>query len=61
MLAVRISKDVEDRLKNLAKSTGRTKSFYVKQAIFQYLDSQEKNILKNAAIESKIISKKKKP
>lgn len=41
MLAVRLPPDVENRLDALAKATGRTKSFYVRQAIVEHLDDLE--------------------
>jgi RHH-type rel operon transcriptional repressor/antitoxin RelB len=34
-------KDVEERLDHLARSTGRTKSFYARQAILEHLDDLE--------------------
>ena len=33
MLALRLSADIEARLDALAKATGRTKSFYAREAI----------------------------
>jgi len=41
MLALRLPKDIEDRLTALAKKTGRTKSFYARQAIVTYLEDLE--------------------
>ena len=41
MLAIRLSEDLEKRLDNLAKLTGRTKTFYARQAIEQHLDDLE--------------------
>lgn len=41
MLAIRLPKDVEDRLDNLAKQTGRTKTFYAREAIMEHLDDLE--------------------
>jgi RHH-type transcriptional regulator, rel operon repressor / antitoxin RelB len=41
MIAVRLPPDVEKRLKRLARRTGRTKTFYVREAILQYLDDLE--------------------
>lgn len=41
MLAIRLPVEIEERLAKLAKSTGRTKTFYVRQAILQYLDDLE--------------------
>ena len=41
MLSLRLSNDVESRLNQLAERTGRTKTFYAKEAILKYLDDIE--------------------
>ena len=41
MLAIRLPDDLENRLNHLAKVTGRTKTFYARQAIEQHLDDLE--------------------
>jgi len=41
MLAVRLSSETEERLDRLAKRTGRTKSYYVRQAIDHHIDELE--------------------
>ncbi|AZN37989.1 type II toxin-antitoxin system RelB family antitoxin [Iodobacter ciconiae] len=41
MLAIRLPAEIENRLDVLAKSTGRTKTFYAKEAILQHLDDLE--------------------
>jgi RHH-type rel operon transcriptional repressor/antitoxin RelB len=41
MLALRLPAEVENRLDALAKSTKRTKSFYAREAIIEYLDDLE--------------------
>jgi len=41
MLAIRLPEDIELRLGNLAKKTGRTKTFYAREAILEYLDNLE--------------------
>jgi len=41
MLAIRLKSDMEDRLSALAKRTGRTKTFYAREAILEYLDDLE--------------------
>ena len=41
MLAVRLPAEVETRLDNLARSTGRTKSYYAREAILEHLDDLE--------------------
>lgn len=40
-LSIRLPIDVETRLKNLASVTGRTKSFYITEAICTHLDDLE--------------------
>ena len=41
MLAIRLPADIENRLDALAKATGRTKTFYAREAILEYLDDLE--------------------
>jgi len=41
MLAIRLPEDIEKRLDALAKATGRTKTFYARQAILEHLDDLE--------------------
>jgi RHH-type rel operon transcriptional repressor/antitoxin RelB len=41
MLAIRLPPDIEDRLEALATATGRTKTFYAREAILQHLDDLE--------------------
>jgi RHH-type transcriptional regulator, rel operon repressor / antitoxin RelB len=41
VLAIRLPKEIEDRLNALAKATGRSKSFYAREAILEYLDDLE--------------------
>lgn len=41
MLAVRIPKEIETRLNELARFTGRPKSFYVREALQSHLDDIE--------------------
>ena len=41
MLAIRLPEDIELRLGALAKKTGRTKTFYAREAILEYLDDLE--------------------
>ncbi|STU34573.1 Uncharacterised protein [Klebsiella pneumoniae] len=37
MLAIRLSDEIESRLDSLAKQTGRTKTFYAREAILAHL------------------------
>jgi predicted DNA-binding protein len=51
MLAVRLSPEIEARLEKLAKATGRTKSYYVKEALVRYLGEREQTLLALARLE----------
>ena len=41
MLVLRLPEDIETRLDKLAKATGRTKSFYAREAILEHLADLE--------------------
>ena len=41
MLAIRLPEEIESRLDHLAQVTGRSKSFYVREAIMEHLDDLE--------------------
>lgn len=41
MLAIRLPEEIETRLDVLAKATGRTKSYYAREAILAHLDDLE--------------------
>ncbi|MCB1131101.1 MAG: TraY domain-containing protein [Verrucomicrobiae bacterium] len=41
MLAIRLSPELEERLGRLAAKTGRTKTFYAREAIEQHLQDLE--------------------
>lgn len=41
MLAVRLDHHTESRVAELADSTGRSKSYYVREALIRYLDEME--------------------
>jgi RHH-type rel operon transcriptional repressor/antitoxin RelB len=41
MLAVRLSKETEDRLNKLCEKTHKSKSFYIKKAIDRVLEEEE--------------------
>jgi RHH-type rel operon transcriptional repressor/antitoxin RelB len=41
MLAIRLPQSIEKRLEKLARRTGRTKTYYVREAILQHLDDLE--------------------
>jgi len=41
LVAVRLEEDLNARLNKLAKSTGRSKSFYIQQAIARFMEDME--------------------
>ncbi len=41
MLAIRLSPSIEKRLEKLARRTGRTKTFYAREAILAHLEELE--------------------
>jgi len=51
MLAIRLQPDLEERLAKLAKKTGRTKTFYAREAIEQHLEDLEDYYLAAQALE----------
>lgn len=53
MLAVRLPEILEKRLSHLAEQTHRSKSYYVKQAIQDFLDEQEEHLIALARLEKK--------
>lgn len=52
MLAIRLPEEIEKRLEELAKKTGRTKSYYVRQAILEYLEDMEDYYLAEERLKS---------
>ncbi len=49
--SIRLPHEIEDRLKNLSVQTGRSKSFYVKEAILDHLDDIEDTYLAEKRLE----------
>ena len=45
MLSLKLPQDLENRLETLAKVTGRSKSFYIREAIIEYLEENEDGYL----------------
>src|SRR5207302_8340710 len=41
MLGIRLEPELEQKLESLAKETGRSKSYYAREAIRQYLEDRE--------------------
>ena len=62
MLALRLPEEIESRLDKLAKLTGRTKSFYAREAIIEHIADledlylAEKRLVKNLNGKSKTFS-----
>jgi len=52
MLAIRLPADIENRLEALAKATGRTKTFYAREAILEHLDDLEDLYLAERELEA---------
>ena len=51
MIALRLPPEVEERLEALAKATGRSKSFYVREALLEHLEDMEDAYLAAATLE----------
>lgn len=51
MLAIRLPLSIEKRLDKLARSTGRTKTYYVREAILEHLEDLEDRYLAERALE----------
>jgi len=51
MLAIRLPHSIEKRLERLARRTGRTKSFYAREAILEHLKDLEDLYLAEGALE----------
>jgi RHH-type transcriptional regulator, rel operon repressor / antitoxin RelB len=52
MLAIRLPESLEKRLDRLAKRTGRTKTYYAREAIVQHLDELEDIYLAETRLEA---------
>ena len=50
MLAIRLPHSIEKRLNNLARRTGRIKTFYVREAILEHLENLEDMYLAERAL-----------
>jgi RHH-type transcriptional regulator, rel operon repressor / antitoxin RelB len=53
MLAVRLSKELEQRLERVSDETHRSKSYYVKKALERFLEDHEDYLLAIARLEEK--------
>ncbi|MGH8306724.1 MAG: type II toxin-antitoxin system RelB family antitoxin [Gammaproteobacteria bacterium] len=54
MLAIRLTPDIEKRLDALAKKTGRSKTYYAREAIQEYLEDLEDYYLAEARTEKNL-------
>ncbi len=52
MLAIRLPAEIEERLEALAKATGRTKTFYAREAILEYIEDLEDIYLAEKRLEN---------
>jgi RHH-type rel operon transcriptional repressor/antitoxin RelB len=52
MLAIRLPEGIEKRLDRLAKRTGRTKTYYAREAILEYIDDLEDIYLAEKRLEA---------
>jgi len=51
MLGIRLEPELEQKLNSLARETGRSKSYYAREAIRQYLEDHEDYLRGVAALE----------
>jgi RHH-type rel operon transcriptional repressor/antitoxin RelB len=56
-LALRLPKEITERLELLAKRTGRTKSFYAREAILEHLEDLEDTYLAQESLEEHVRSR----
>jgi len=53
MVAVRLPKELDERLERFACATHRTKSYYIRKALEQFLEDREDYLLAVARLEEK--------
>jgi RHH-type rel operon transcriptional repressor/antitoxin RelB len=51
MIAIRLPEDIEQRLEELCRRTGRSKSFYVREAVLEHLEDLEDTYLAEQALD----------
>ena len=59
MITVRLPENVDKKLSQLAKETHRTKSYYIKRAVEEFLEDQQDYLLAVASYEEYLQSGKK--
>ncbi len=52
MLSIRLDAETEKRLERLAERTGRTKSYYAREALLEHLDEMEDRYIAIERLES---------
>ena len=52
MTSLRLDKEIENRLANLAKATGRTKTFYIRKLIEEHIDDLEDRYIAEKRLEN---------
>lgn len=50
-ITIRLSEQLDERLSNLTKQTGRSKSYYLTEALESYLENMEDLLISNAVLE----------
>lgn len=53
MLSIRLSSEIEQRIAALAQKTGRSKTYYVRKAVEDFLEEEEDYLLAVARLEEK--------
>lgn len=51
-VSIRLDADIENRLDALAKATGRSKAFYIREAIQEHLEDMEDAYIAQAELEA---------
>lgn len=54
MLAIRLPKEIEERLEKLARKTGRSKTYYAREAILEHIQDLEDYYLAVARLEKNL-------
>lgn len=52
MLAIRISQNIENRLQHLAQKTGRTKTYYAREALLRFIEDMEDEYIALSRLET---------
>ncbi len=52
MASLRLNKELENRLDHLAQTTGRTKTFYIRQLIEDHIDELEDRCIAESRLEN---------